>query len=144
MEKTKLGVSASLMAAVVCLLCYYGGYVVTALVVGYVLLVEESAYLKRFVLKVLALLLAFSLLSTVFNLLPSILSLIRSLIYIFDKYAYGEDVFGDWIYRTSDFWSSVISMAKMILFLLMGIMSFLGKELTIPGFDKLLDKYLEK
>ena len=143
MEKTKLGINASLMAAVVCLLCYYGGYVVTALVVGYVLLVEESAYLKRFVLKVLALLLAFSLLSTVFNLLPSMLSLVRSFIYIFDKYAY-NDAFGDWIYRISEFWSSVISMGKMVLFLLMGAMSFLGKELTIPGFDKLLDKYLEK
>lgn len=144
MEKTKLGIPAALLAAIVCLLGYYGGYVIAAIAVGYVLLVEESASLKRVAAKVLVLLLAFSLLGTVINLIPNIISLVRSLIYVFDEYAYADDYYNNWFYRLIEFLSSAISMVKMVLFLLMGGLSLFGKELKIPGLDKFLDKHLSK
>ena len=142
MEKTKLGVTASLMAAMMCFLCYYGGYVATALVVGYVLLVEESDFLKRFALKVLALLLTFSLINTVIYLIPNILSLVQSIVMIFDEYGYIEELHSNGFTRFLDFLSSTFGMAKLVIFLLMGVMALLGKEFKIPGFDKLLEKYL--
>ena len=144
MEKTKFGISAAVLAAIVWLLGYYGGYTVALLAIGYVMLVEESEFLKRTAVKVLVFLLAFSLLGTVINLIPSLLSLVRSLIYVFDKYYYSEELMANWIYRLSDFFSSVISLAKMIVFLLMGGYALFGKELKLPVVDQFVDKYLLK
>ena len=144
MEKTKLGIPVALMAAMVCLLGYYGGYVVAAIVVGYVLLAEENALLRRLAAKVLAMLLAFSLINTAIYLIPNILSLFRTLIYVFNEYAFSEDYYNNWYNRLVDFVSSALSLLKTVLFLLMGGMSLFGKELKIPVLDEFLDKYLNK
>lgn len=144
MEKTKIGIPAALMTAIVCLLGYYGGYTVAILAIGYVLLVEENTTLRRMAVKVLAALLAFSLVNTVINLVPSILSLIWSVVYIFDEYAYTEDFYNNWFNRFIEFLSSAVSMVKMVLFLGMGGMALFGKELKIPVLDKFLDKHLNK
>lgn len=142
MEKTKLGIPVTLMAAIVCLLSYYGGYVIAGILVGYVLLAEENVSLKRLAVKVLAILLAFSLINTVLYLIPNILSTIRSLIYIFDEYAYSEEFYNNGFNRFIDFVSSVLGLLKTVLFLLMSWFALVGKELKVPGLDKLLDKYL--
>mgnify|MGYP006974627764 CR=1 FL=1 len=47
MEKTKLGISVSLMAAAVYLLGLLSGYTVTILLVGYILLKEEDMQEKQ-------------------------------------------------------------------------------------------------
>lgn len=142
MEKTKLGIPVTLMAAIVCLLSYYGGYIIAGIAVGYVLLVEENISLKRLAVKVLAILLAFSLISTLIYLIPNILSTVRSLVYIFDEYAYSDEYYNSGFSRFIDFLSSVLSLLKTVLFLLMSWFALKGKELKVPGLDKLLDKYL--
>lgn len=144
MEKTKLGIPVTLMAAIVCLLSYYGGYIIAGILVGYVLLMEENVSLKRLAVKVMALLLTFSLLSTVIYLIPNILSLIRSLIYIFDEYAYTEEFYNNGFNRFIEFLSSLLSLLKTVLFLLMSGFAVSGKELKVPVLDKFLDKYLTK
>lgn len=144
MEKTKLGIPVTLMAAIVCLLSYYGGYVIAGVLVGYVLLVEENVSLKRLAVKVLAILLTFSLISTVIYLIPNILSLIQSLIYIFDEYAYSEEFYSNGFNRFIDFVSSALSLLKTVLFLLMSGFALAGKELKVPVLDKFLDKHLAK
>lgn len=144
MEKTRFGISAALMAAIVCLLSYYGGYVIAGVMIGYVLLMEQSAFLKRIALKVLAVMLAFSLLNTVIYLIPNILSLIESAIYIFDEFAYGSEIYHNGFVRFMDFLASVLSTAKMVVMLLMGVFALLGKELKLPGLDQLLNKLTEK
>ena len=144
MEKTKLGIPVTLMAAIVCLLSYYGGYVIAGIVVGYVLLVEENVSLKRLAVKVITLLLAFSLLSTVIYLIPNIISMGRSLVYVFDEYAYSDSFYNNGFNRFIEFLSSVLSLLKTVLFLLMGGFAVAGKELKIPVLDKLLDKHLAK
>ena len=142
MEKTKLGISAAVMAAIVWLLGYYGGYTVAVIAIGYVLLAEESAFLKRTAVKVLAFMLAFSLLNTVIYLIPNMLSMVRSLIGIFSLSAYNEMFYNNWINRSAEFGASVLNILKMVVFLLMGIYSLFGKELKIPGLEQVLDKYL--
>lgn len=144
MEKTKFGIPAPVLAAIVWLLGYYGGYTVALLAIGYVLLVEESEFLKRMAVKVLVFLLAFSLLNTAIDLIPSLLSLVQSLIYVFDSSAYSEAFFGSWIHRSAQFGTSILSILKMVVFLLMGMYSLFGKELKIPGLENILDKYLLK
>ena len=139
MEKTKIGISVALMSAIVCLLGYYGGYTVAVLVLGYVLLVEQSAALKRLAVKVLAVMLAFSLLNTLVGLIPDIVSLFRSLIYIFDEYFFVEN-YDNWLDRLFNFLYSVIALVKMVVFLLMGIHALAGKEVKVPVLDKALNK----
>ncbi len=140
MEKTRIGIPVALLAAMICLLGYYGGYVVAAVVVGYVLLKEESALLKRLAAKVLILLLAFSLINTVIGLLPDFLGWVQSLICIFDKHSYIEWMHSNFVTRALTFLSYTFSLLKMVLFLLMGILGLLGKELKVPPLDNALNK----
>ena len=52
MEKSKLGIPVTLVAAAAWLFGLYNGYLLTAILVGYVLLAEESVWLKKTCLKV--------------------------------------------------------------------------------------------
>ncbi len=142
MEKTKLGVPATLMAAVLCLLGCYSGYLLTFIVAGYVLLKEENAFLKRMAVKVVTVLLTFSLLSTAIHFIPNILSLARSLVYVFDEYVYSEEFYNNFFNRFIDFLSQLLNLADTILLLAMAYFCAIGKELKIPVLDKFLDKHL--
>ncbi len=144
MEKTKLGIPVVLMSVIVCLLGYYGGYTVVALMVGYVLLAEESESLKRLAVKVLAILLAFSLANTAVSLLPNLLELFRAFVNIFDAYALSEAFYNNWLYRFTNFISTVLSLLKMLVFIWMACKTLDGKEAKIPVLDKFLDKYFCK
>lgn len=139
MEKSKLGISVSLLATVVCLLGYYGGYVIAGIAVGYILLKEESEWLKKTAAKVLVLMLCFSLASTVINLIPTVLNVIYSLVNIFNVsfYLYVID-------RIVNFLSSVLGIVKLAVFMLLGFNCLTGKDIKIPLIDKLLDKLFEK
>lgn len=144
MEKTKLGISTALLAAILWLLGYYGGYVITVIAIGYVLLAEESASLKRTAGTVLVFMLAFSLAGTALNLIPNLLSWVQSIVSIFSKYGYIEALHNNFFTRFLDFISTSLSLVKMVVFLLMGFMSLLGKKVKIPALDKVLDKCLSQ
>src|SRR5574344_1340231 len=47
MEKTKLGIPVGLLGAAMLFACYFGGYLVSFVLAGYILLFEENAWLKR-------------------------------------------------------------------------------------------------
>ena len=137
MEKTKLGIPVALLAVLLCLLGFYGGYVITGILVGYILLKEENLSLKRLAVKVLALMLAFSLANTVIYLIPNIISIFESFIYLFT-----EEYFENGYYRIFEILSSILSLAKTVLFVLLTFFALIGKEFKLPVLDKLLDKYM--
>lgn len=137
MEKTKLSIPTTVLAAIACLFALYGGYVITGILVGYVLLVEENAWLKKFCVKILALMLIFSLASTALNLIPNLLELLNSLLRIFDDYI---DL--NTIYNIFGFFTSALSLFKTVVFILIGIFALTGKAVKIPVVDPLVDKYM--
>ena len=139
MEKTKLGIPVTLMAAVVCLLSYYGGYIIAGILVGYILLKEENEWLKKLAAKAIVVLLSFSVASTLINLIPTALNVIYSFIRIFnvDFYLYFID-------QVFNFLSTVLSVLKMVVFLLMGYNALSCKDLKIPVLDDLLEKLYNK
>lgn len=139
MNKTKLGIPEGLMALIICLLCYYGGYVVTALVVGYVIFKEESEFLKKLALKVLVLLLAFSLLNTLVNLIPDVINLTYSVIHIF-----APEFYLHFIDRIFNFIYSIVYFVKTLVFLALAFYSLQGKEFTVPYLEEYLDKLIKK
>lgn len=139
MEKTKLGISTTLLAAVVCLLGYYAGYVITAIAVGYILLKEENEWLKKMSVKVIALMLVFSILPTLIHLIPNIISLVESLCYLFTEEYFEFNYSGIF-----NFLSSVVDLLKKVVFLLLGFFALIGKNFKIPVLDDLLDKMMNK
>ncbi len=137
MEKTKLHLSAALVAAAAWLLGLYAGYLLTGILVGYVLLAEECQWLKKNCLRVLIAMLVFSAASTVLSLLPNLLELLYSFLRIFDVHIYLE-----FVHHIFNLLSSVLSLLKSVLFLLMAIAAAWNKDIKIPVLDKFLDKAL--
>lgn len=135
MNKTKLGVSVGLMAAILWLLGYFAGYTVIAIAVGYVLLVEDSGWLKKQALRVIGLMLLFSLISTVINAVPSLLELWYSIRSLADKYTYYEDV-----HRVFNLLGTILSLVKTWTFVIMGVLMLFGKNFKVPVVDSLIDK----
>ena len=134
MEKSKLGIPVKLFAAVAALIGLYGGYVASIVLVGYVLLAEENEWLKKFCLKVLALMLVFSAASTVIYLIPNLLDLLYSFLRIFRVYpdlSIIDNIF--------NLFGSILSLLKTVAFLALAVLGFLNKNLPVPGLDKLLD-----
>ena len=84
MQKTKLGISVTLMVAALYFLGLYGGYIITGILVGYILLKEDDQGLKKEAVRVLLLMILFSLAGTALNLIPNIFSIFTSLLEIID------------------------------------------------------------
>ncbi len=138
MEKSKLGLSVPLMAAIVYLIALFGGYIPVLLVLGYVLLCEENAWLKKTSLKALFILLIFSGLSYVLGLVPDMFNLLTSLLDIFKVHFYPS-----FIHNIFNFLTLIVSFIRPLLLILMAIFAYNNKSLPIPGLDPILDKAFE-
>ena len=114
MEKTKLGISVALTAVVVTLLGYYGGYVIGGIAIGYVLLQEQNEWLKKHALRVLALMLSFSVASTLLWLIPDVLNLFYSFMELFNVHIYINVV-----NSCFNFLGNVLSLLKTVVFVLL-------------------------
>ena len=135
MEKTKLNLPVAFVAAAAWLLGLYGGYVITGILIGYVLLKEDSQLLKKNCLRVLILMLTFSVASTVINLLPNLLELFYSFLRIFNV-----NIYLDFIHQIFNLFYSVVSLIKTILFILLGVVAALNKDFKIPVLDPFIEK----
>ena len=144
MEKTKLGVSVFLMAALCCFLGLFAGYVLTGVLVGYILLREEHIWLRRFSATILGLMVVFSLAFFAVELLPNLLSLVTTELLT----AVGAPVTYDLYNFTNGFanffgWlSSILSFCKSALFVALGILTLVGKPFQIPVISKLVAKHI--
>ncbi len=137
MQKTKLGISAALMVALTYFLGLYGGYVITGILVGYILLKEEDLDLKKQAVRVLSLMVLFSLAGTAINLIPNILSLFTNLLEIVKVYFYFS-----FFHEVFNFLGSVLSLLKTVVFVALGLCAVFRKDVKIPVVDPLIDKYM--
>lgn len=138
MEKAKLGIAYHVLAAIVCLLGYYGGYVITGIFTIAVLFTEENPWLKKYCVKTLLLMLFFSLLYTVLNLIPDLLGLVYT----------GAEIAGLSLYfrpveAVFNLLRQIIDLGEMVLFILMAIFALAKKNFKLPLIDKLADKCVE-
>ena len=137
MVKSKLGISVGLLGALCFLLGLYGGYVIAGVVVGYILLKEENVWLKKLAVKVIALMLTFSLASTIINLIPNLLDILYSFLGLF-----GRPLYLSFIEGFFSILSQVLSLIRTILFLAMGALALAQKTIKIPGIDDLINKHM--
>ena len=135
MQKTRLGISAALLGAVVCFSGLFSGYLLVFLLTAYILLMEENVWLKKTAVKTIAVLMVFSLLNAVLGLIPDLISVISSIFNIFN---------GSFSIRIL---SSIISAARSVLGFLetllllgLGFKALNQGPIKIPMTDKLVDK----
>ena len=138
MQKTKLGISVTLMVAALYFLGLYGGYIITGILVGYILLKEDDQGLKKEAVRVLLLMILFSLAGTALNLIPNIFSIFTSLLEIIDVHVYFT-----FFHRVFDVLGSVLSLLKTVAFVLLGLAAVFGKSTKLPVIDPLIEKYMD-
>lgn len=137
MEKTKLGVSAGLVAAVAYLTALFGGYLIPVLIAGYVLICEQDAWLRKNAVKAVVLSICVSLLAALINLLPDAMDFVSSVINVF-----GFNFRLAFIDNVAAVFMNILRLLEKVLFVVMGLMALKRKEIPVPGLDKLLEKNL--
>ena len=138
MEKTRLGISVSLMVGILYFFGIYGGYTITGIAVGYVLLKEDNNWLKKQSLRVLLLMVLFSLLGTAVGIIPSILGVFSNILEVFDVYYYFN--FFRNVFAVLD---SVLSVLRIVAFAGLGVLAVFRKEVKLPIVDSIIDKYMD-
>lgn len=135
--KTKLGISVGLAGAALYFSGLYSGYILTGLLVGYVLLFEDNGWLRKAAVKAFAIMVCFSLLSTVIYLLPNIVSLIDSVMRVFGSYL-DFPLFSN----LAAVISNVVDLIKKLLFIVLGVKALNQGNIAVPVVDKLIEKYM--
>lgn len=137
MQKTKLGISICMVCAGVCFTAFWGGWIATILLVGYILLFEENEWLRYNSVKAFATMVLFAVLASLISLIPDFLSWIGNIVAVFDGNFNYEIVTK--IFRVL---SNLVSLVEKIVFLVMGMKAFKMGSLYIPVVEGLLNKYM--
>lgn len=133
--KTKLGISVAMMAAATYLLGLFTGNLALLLIVGYVLLCESDEWLKKSVVKALAISLAFSLVSAVIGFIPNAITIVDDLVNIF-----GGNFSIGFLTRIVNFIDTLLAVFEKLLMLGLAFMALSNKTIKLPVIDELIDK----
>lgn len=134
MEKTKLGLSIPVVGALTHLLFLFGGYTPGLLLVGYILICESDAGLKKTAVTATLAALLFSAANMLIGLLPGVGEVFGNLVAIFDEYL---DL--DILHYFAAFLSSIVSLLKTFAFVALAALTLLGKPLKLSFLDDLMD-----
>lgn len=142
MKSAKLGISVGLIGAVIyfsgILSGSLSGYLLTILLVGYVLLCEENLWLKKSALKAISIMITCSVLIAVLNIVPSIFGIVSNVISIF-----GASVQFTIITGIFGIITGVISLAEKVLLIVLGVKAFNQGTVKIPFIDDFVNKYID-
>lgn len=138
MEKSKLNISVGLLGFILCFSTFFGSYIPAILIGGYILLREENAWIRTLAVRVLALLVIFGVASTVVYLIPDCLGVIQKFVAIFNSDGFSIGV----ISRICSFLSTVVSFAKTLVFLGLGLTALKGSTIKLPIVDNIVNKNL--
>ena len=141
MEKTKLGVTVSALAAATYLFGLFDGLgILMIAVVGQILLFEKNDFLKKNAVRALVVMLFFSLLSTFVNFIPRIIELIT----VWDMKDYGGFSDAKAFRIINDniiaFILDVIFLFRIIAMVVLAIVTFKGKDAKLPVVEGITNK----
>lgn len=138
MQKTKLGISVGFLGAAIYFLGLFSGYLVVALLVGYVLLFEQNEWLRKCAVKAITLMLVISFVVTVINLIPNSISFVNSVFSIL-----GGSFSIGFITSIINAIVGAIGIIEKLLFLGLGLTALNMGTIAIPAVDKLVNKCIE-
>lgn len=139
MQKTKLGISAGLLAAVIYFAGLYSGYMIVILLVGYVLLCEENEWLRRSAVKALLIMVLFSTLMLIAGIVPNFISSIHYLVAMF-----GGSFHIDFISNLANAITSSLGILEKILSLILALKALHQSTIPIPVIDGFVEKYINR
>lgn len=137
MQKTRFGITVSLLGAAIYFMGLFGGFLVTALLTAYVLLFEENEWLKKSAVKAVALMVVFSILSVLIYLIPNVISFIDNVVGIF-----GGSFYINFVSSLANAAASALDIIEKVLFIGLGIKALNQGNIAVPVVDKLIDKYM--
>ena len=137
MQKTRFGITVSLLGAAIYFMGLFGGFLVTALLTAYVLLFEENEWLKKSAVKAVALMVVFSILSVLIYLIPNVINFIDSVVGIF-----GGSFYINLVSSLANAAASALDIIEKVLFIGLGIKALNQGNIAVPVVDKLIDKYM--
>ena len=126
MKKTKLGISGNVFCGMIFFIALFGGFVPTILVVGYVLLYEEERYFKEIAISAISLLIVFSCVDALIAMIPYIYGFVDNFVSIFGGYCETK-VLG----AISNAMYYVVDILRTIVFVVIGLKMFMGKQINI-------------
>lgn len=138
MQKTKLGVSVAVLGAAMYFTGLFSGYIITIILAGYILLMEENVWLKKAAVKSVALMIVFSILSAVLGLIPDVIGFVDSIFNIFGG-SFRISILTNIIYMLRD----GLDLVEKVLFLLLGLKALNQGTIKVPVIDKLVEKCME-
>jgi len=137
MQKTRLGITVGLMGSAVYLISLFGGYLPAIVLVGYVLLFEENAWLRKNAVRAIAVLVLFSLISTLIHFIPDLINFIDDVFQVFNgnfNVAFLNKIVNVLI--------SALNIIEKVLLLVLGVKALNQGSVSVPVVDKLTDKYM--
>lgn len=137
MKKTKLGITVGALGAITYFASFFSGYLVAIVLTGYVLLVEENAWLRRIVVKNMILLIGFSVSLAILNFIPDIFGIIGNIVSIFN----GSVSFSK-VNQIINVITASINIVQKVLFLGLGFKALNQGTIVIPFIDSLVSKYM--
>lgn len=138
MQKTKLGITVGAFGAITFLAGLFSGYLVAIILVGYVLLFEENAWLKRSVVKAIVLMVFFSVTIAIINIIPDVIGFIGNIASVFNgHFAIAK------VNQIVTVLVSGLNIIEKILFLGLGMKALNQGTIVIPFIDKKVSKYID-
>lgn len=136
MNKSKLGISANLLAAIVYLLGLFGNTVALVIAAGYVLIREDDEWLRKSAIKALVIHVFLTALTYVIAFVPGVFEAINSFIGIF-KSSFNYST----LIRIQSFLDDAITVVRYAAFLVLAFLALKGKSAAIPGVDDAVQKH---
>ena len=135
MQRTKIGISAGCLGAVIYLAGVTGGLLLAAILIGYVLLAEENLWLRRCAVKAGALLFIFSMCILAVGLIPDVIKCIEAFLAVI-QINVNEVI-------VTNLTSAIIQAVQIwqkFLFLALGLKALNMSTIVMPGVEKLVDQ----
>lgn len=129
MEKTKLGISVSLLAAFAFLSGYFG-LTAVAVVCGYILIREENVQVRKSAVYTIFFTVAFALLALALAVLSNFLNVIDVNSWMYDV------TFFQVIKTIIRFFNNVLALLENVVYGLLALFSFLKLKVELPFLDK--------
>ena len=145
MEKSRLGISINLFAALIYFVCIINNLLACVIVTGYVLFFEESERLKRIAVKALIITIF---LAVVFPLSTYILYFIIYMLQIVQTIITANNIYNNSYVFTNisnyiqQIYHYVIYSAQIIIPVIFGLRAYKQKDIKIKVIDNILDKHL--
>lgn len=138
MQKTRLGISVSLLGFIMCLSTCIGGFIPMLIVGGYILLLESNEWLRRLAVKAIVIELGISLVTMLIGLIPNFVSMLN---YIFNIFGSSFSVYP--LTSITSTLTSACGIIEIVVFAIMAIKALSQGSLRISFVEKFVHKHTQ-